>query len=306
MVSENQLDDAAHSSAFLLIRPRLLRLAYRMIGQVVDSEDIVQEAWMRWANRGYPSMDNPVAYFTTVTTRLCLDHIKSNRVKREKYIGIWLPEPLADGGDLMRTTNATEDSLDVSYAMMMVMEQLSPLERAAYLLHDLFDISFDEIADVIERSPASCRKLASRARKQLENREKRYEASPEVLSNLIAAFFESRQSGDITALMRQLASDIKFHSDGGGKVSAALNTIFGAKNVARLLLGLSQKNDFNASPGIEFTSINGQLSILLQDDDDQFQPICFDVNEHGLIATIYTVRNPDKLTSFEIINPTTL
>ncbi len=298
MAPENQPDNDTHSSAFLDIRPRLLRLAYRMIGQIVDSEDIVQEAWIRWASRGYPPLDNPVAYFTTVTTRLCLDHIKSNRVKREKYVGIWLPEPITEDCELMATTIAAENSLDVSYAIMMVMEQLSPLERAAFLLHDLFDISFEEIANVIERSPASCRKLASRARKQLENSEKRFEASQEVLSNLIAAFFECHQTGNISILAKQLAADIKFHSDGGGKVSAALNTIFGADNVARLLLGLARKNDINDGQNVEFSIINGHISLLLRDKENQYQPICFDVNEQGQIATIYTVRNPDKLKGF--------
>ncbi len=298
MAPENQPDNDTNSSVFLDIRPRLLRLAYRMIGQIADSEDIVQEAWVRWANRGYPSLDNPIAYFTTVTTRLCLDHIKSNQVKREKYVGIWLPEPIAEDCELMATTKATEDSLDVSYAIMMVMEQLSPLERAAFLLHDLFDISFDEIANVIERSPANCRKLASRARKQLENREKRFEASHEILSNLIAAFFECHQTGNISALTKQLAADIKFHSDGGGKVSAALNTIFGAKNVARLLLGLARKNNINDGQNVEFAIINGQMSLLLRDNENQCQPICFDVNEQSQIATIYTVRNPEKLAGF--------
>lgn len=198
----------------------------------------------------------------------------------------------------MASTAITEENLDISYAIMMVLEQLSPLERAAYLLHDLFDISFDEIATVIERTPATCRKLASRARKQLDNREKRFEPSQEVLSILIAAFFECHQTGNIRTLTKQLAADIKFHSDGGGKVSAALNTIHGAENVARLLLGLARKNDINDGQSIEFSNINGHISLLLRDNENQYQPICFDLNDQGQITTIYTVRNPDKLTGF--------
>jgi RNA polymerase sigma-70 factor (ECF subfamily) len=289
-------DNTSDNAIFLSIRPRLLRLAYRMSGSVVESEDIVQETWIRWAKRDFPKLENPIAYFTTITTRLCLDYIKSSRAKREHYVGVWLPEPVLEGCDLMATTIAAEEKLDISYAIMMVMEKLSPLERAAYLLHDLFDISFDEIASVIERTPASCRKLASRARKQLEMREKRYEPSKVVLTNLLNAFFESRQTGNPAALMEQLAFDVKFHSDGGGKVSAALNTIFGAQNVAKLLLGLARKS--RADQTIQFARVNGQNSILLQDASGPAQPICLDLNEQGQIATIYTMRNPDKLTRF--------
>ncbi len=297
-MNENNIPDKAKDDdAFLPIRPRLLRLAYRMTGSIAESEDIVQEAWIRWAKRDFPDLDNPIAYFTTITTRLCLDYIKASKTRREQYVGVWLPEPVLENCDLMATTIAAEEKLDISYALMMVMESLSPLERASYLLHDLFDISFDEIATVIERTPATCRKLASRARKQLETREKRFEPSHSVLTNLLKAFFESRQSGNASLLMQHLASDIKFHSDGGGKVSAALNTIFGAQNVAKLLLGLARKNQVDQS--IQFARINGQNSLILQYENGQTQPICLDLNEQGQIATIYTVRNPEKLAKFK-------
>lgn len=284
--------------AFIKLRPRLMALAYRMLGNISDSEDIVQETWLRFAKIGGTDVEYPTAYFTKIATRLCLDQLKSARHKREKYIGTWLPEPVDEKYEF--AVEAVENNIDISYAIMLTLEQLTPLERAAYLLHDLFEIGFDEIAEVLERNVSTCRKLASRARQHLAKREKRFASNQATFEKLLAAFSIGSQTGDLSALRAQLAEDVKYYADGGGKISAALNVILGSKSVAKMIIGLAKKNDFINENQIQFGLINGQMGMILIDKDGAAQPICFDLNEDGKIAAIYSIRNPDKLLRFGV------
>lgn len=278
---------------FLKLRPRLLGLAYRMLGSVADSEDIVQDAWLRFAKSTTNEVEFPTTYFTKIVTRLCLDELKSVRHKREQYIGTWLPEPVDIKNEF--AIRAVEDDIDISYALMLTLEQLTPLERAAYLLHDLFDLSFDEIAEVLERTAPSCRKLASRARQHLAKREKRFEPTENTFERLMQAFLIASKNGDLAPLQNLLADDIKYYADGGGKALAALNIIQGAKSVAKMLNGLAKKHNLLGGK-IMPALINGQAALMFLNEDNIMQPISIDLNEDGQIAAIYTVRNPDKLT----------
>lgn len=278
---------------FLALRPQLLALAYRMLGSVADSEDVVQNAWLRFAKSGDAEIEFPKAYFRKIVTRLCLDQLKSARHKREQYIGTWLPEPVDTGSETSFIN--VENDIDISYAIMLTLEQLSPLERAAYLLHDLFEMGFAEIAEILERDVATCRKLASRARSHLAKREKRFAATEQAFERLINAFLHATKTGDVSGLTAQLADDIKYYSDGGGKVIAALNIISGANSVARMLLNLAVKHRFSENMTLRMRSINGQMALTFINEHDDLQPFCFDLNDKGEIANFYTMRNPDKL-----------
>lgn len=283
---------------FLSLRPRLMALAYRMLGNVADGEDIVQEAWLRFAKSSVGEIEYPAAYFTKITMRLCLDQLKSARHKREQYIGTWLPEPVDSSYEF--ALQAVEDNIDISYAIMLTLEQLTPLERAAYLLHDLFDIGFDDIGDVLERSAATCRKLASRARQHLAARQKRFAPKQANFESLMRAFLTASQTGDLSELQAQLAADVKYYADGGGKINAALRVVLGAKSVAKMIVSLAQKNNITGGDQIGFGLINGHAGMILTYPDGSVEPLCFDVDEWGKIAAIYIVRNPDKLLRFGV------
>lgn len=283
---------------FLKLRPKLFGLAYRMLGSVADSEDIVQDAWLRYAKTGADEIEFPQAYFRKIVTRLCLDTLKSARHKREQYIGTWLPEPVDARHEI--ALNAVEDGIDISFAIMLTLEQLSPLERAAYLLHDLFDMEFDEIAKVLERNVATCRKLASRARQHLAAREKRFAPNESSFEGLLQAFLVASKTGDLNPLQNLLADDIKYYADGGGKILVALNVVSGAKSIAKMLTSLAKKNDFFSGNLILPTMMNGQLALVIKYPDGVLQPIAIDLNQNGKITAIYTVRNPDKLLRFGV------
>ncbi len=280
---------------FLELRGKLIRLAYRMLGSAADSEDIVQEAWIKWTAAGKPTPDAPLAYFSKIVTRICLDHLRKASTKREKYVGSWLPEPVVARWSLEQDSSEEIAGLDISYALMMVLERLSPLERAAYLLHDLFEVSFAEIADILERSPATCRKLATRARENITRAEKRHNANEAELGKLLNVFLSARQSGDISGLATLLSDTVIFYSDGGGKVAAALNPIYGRDKVVRFLQGLADKFDLLNRSEIKLAHINGSAALLIHEKTGELQSLVFDLDDDGRIATFYTVRNPDKL-----------
>jgi RNA polymerase sigma factor (sigma-70 family) len=268
-------------------RPRLLRLGYRMLGSISEAEDIVQEAWLRWAKKA-ESVDTPAAYLTRVVTRLCLDQLKSARARRETYIGAWLPEPL------MGTTEAEEMIADdVTLTLMLAMERLSPLERAAFLLHDVFDMALSDVAMTLGREPAAVRQLASRARKHVQHARPRFTIAASEADRIARAFFTAARDGDATALSALLAHDVEIHSDGGGKVIAFRNVVRGIDRALRLFAGLRRK--YTAAPTLLRTAtINGLPGYVSIDRGDVFQTTALDVRE-GRIAAIYIVRNPDKL-----------
>ncbi|HWL58945.1 MAG TPA: sigma-70 family RNA polymerase sigma factor [Paracoccus sp. (in: a-proteobacteria)] len=274
------------ASVFQSERPRLLRLAYRMLGSHHDAEDVVQEAWLRWQRSDQAAVREPAAWLTRIVSRLCLDQMKSARARREIYPGTWLPEPLIEPeDDALRPDNLT-------LTLMMALERLSPLERAAFLLHDVFGQSMEEVAGTIDRSPVATRQLAARARAHVQIDRPRYEMPRDAAENLTRAFFEACKSGDAATLGAMLAEGATFQADGGGKASSYPNVITGVDRLVRLFQGWSRK----FGPRMEMVrtvtidGLPGFISLI----DGAPQTTALQI-ERGRITAIYITRNPDKL-----------
>jgi len=289
-MSEAQSSDAAAS--FEPLRGLLTGLAYRMLGSRAEAEDMVQEAYLRWHATDRVAVREPRAFLSRTVTRLCLDHLKSARVQREDYVGPWLPEPLLDDSSLS-VESASEYANDLSVALLLTLERLSPLERAAFLLHDVFDMSFEQVAETLGREAAACRQLAARARGHVREEKPRFRPSAEEEARVFSAFTSALGNGDIAALSQVLAQDAVFYSDGGGKVKAALKPILGAEHVARFLCGVLSKY-WSSDMRIRPARINGLPGLVLTLPSGPVQTIALEVRD-GLIAKLYTVRNPDKL-----------
>ena len=221
-------------------RRALTGLAYRMLGSRAEAEDVVQDAYLRWHEADHATIEEPRRYLGTVVTRLCLDRMKSARARREVYVGQWLPEPVVD--EALDAETAGGLAHDLSVALMLVLERLSPLERASFLLHDVFGLDFAEVGRALDRGEAACRQLAARARAHIEDGRPRFPASQEDGRRLAAAFALAVQSGDTVTLMKLLAEDAVLYTDGGGKRVAALNPIFGAEKILRFIAGITRKN----------------------------------------------------------------
>jgi RNA polymerase sigma-70 factor (ECF subfamily) len=267
-------------------RPRLLRLAYRMLGSVAEAEDVVQDAWLRW-DRVEESVDAPGAYLTRVVTRLCLDQMKSARARRETYVGAWLPEPLVG------TTEIEEEADDLSLTLMLALERLSPLERAAFLLHDVFGLGFDEVASTLERDAPAVRQLAVRARKHVHDARPRYKVDEAEADRIARAFFAATREGDVGALSALLAEDVVIKSDGGGRVLAFRNPIRGIDRALRLFAGLARKPNSQIVTQRR-VSIDGLPGIVAVTRGGILETIALEIS-NGRIGAIYIVRNPDKL-----------
>ena len=287
----------SQSNVFEEHRAYLIGVGYRMLGSLADAEDMAQEAYLRWhAAKDTVAVQNPRAYLTRIVVRLCLDRLKSAQSRRETYVGPWLPEPVV-GTSLftqISPTNTLAD--DLSFALLLTLERLSPLERAAFLLHDVFDMDFKEVAGMLERSEASCRQLASRARQHVRSERPRFHASKQECERLTSAFASAAQSGDVAALTELLAEDALFVSDGGGRVPAAMRPITGRDNVVRLIVGLAAKYraflpELRANPAL----VNGLPGLIFYDPTGPFQTLAMETREDGRITAIYVVRNPDKL-----------
>jgi RNA polymerase sigma-70 factor (ECF subfamily) len=291
------------SASFEPYRRRLLGLAYRMLGSIADAEDAVQETYLRWHAADRNKVSNPRAFLMTTTTRICLDMLTSARARREEYVGPWLPEPVVDTAGLAPDSR-TELAEDLSVALLLTLDRLSPLERAAFLLHDVFDFSFSEVATALERREAACRQLAARARAHVRAVRPRGLAAPPRSAEidakhaqLISAFRAATQSGDLDAMTQFLASDVRIVSDGGGKVRAALEVIEGADRAARFLVGVTRKHpgawwreDFT----LRFATINGMPGVIVDSPKGPVQTTAFEI-EGNVIRALYIVRNPDKL-----------
>jgi RNA polymerase sigma-70 factor (ECF subfamily) len=282
-------------------RGRLLGLAYRMLGSRSDAEDVVQDAYLRFA--GARDVHNPEAFLVTVVTRLCLDRLKSARAQREIYVGPWLPEPVFDTEGLSPDT-ATELADDLSFALLLALDRLSPLERAAFLLHDVFDLQFSEVAAMIDRTEAACRQLATRARRAVREARPAPAATPANHLRLLIAFSEAVASGDVSRLAALLRQDAIAMTDGGGRKTAALNPIKGADKIARFFISLAAKNA-DRDVHIEPTLINGTVGALIYMDAEVDHSVSMAI-DGDRIAAIYIVRNPDKLRHVpdRIIQPT--
>ncbi|MBK4217648.1 sigma-70 family RNA polymerase sigma factor [Paracoccus caeni] len=272
-------------------RPRLLRLAYRMLGSVTEAEDVVQEAWLRWQRADRSDIDRPAAWLTRVVSRLCLDVMKSARMRRETYAGHWLPEPLVEPeDDELRADNLT-------LTLMLALERLSPLERAAFLLHDVFDVPLSEIADTLGREKAAVRQLASRARRNVQADQPRYAVDRQEGNRIVHAFLDATQTGDIDRLQSLLTEGVEIHSDGGGKVLAFPNVIRGIDRALKLYEGLFHKLG-PAQRVLRLTRIDG-LPGYISLYNGVLQTTAFEIRA-GRIAAIYMIRNPDKLTHVRI------
>jgi len=271
-------------------RGRLLGLAYRMLGSRSDAEDIVQDAYLRFA--GAQDVHNAEAFLVTVVTRLCLDRLKSARAQREVYVGPWLPEPVFDAEGLSADA-ATELADDLSFALLLALDRLSPLERAAFLLHDVFDTPFSEIAAMLDRTEAACRQLATRARRAVRDERPAPAATPDNHARLLQAFGEAVTSGDVARLAELLREDAVAITDGGGRKTAARNPIQGADKIARFFIGLAAKNAGHEIR-VEPTMINGAIGALLYLDGELDHTMSMAISGEK-IAAIYIVRNPDKL-----------
>ncbi|MET0208866.1 MAG: sigma-70 family RNA polymerase sigma factor [Burkholderiaceae bacterium] len=278
--------DVDSASFFTARRPRLQRIAYRMLGSVAEAEDVVQDAWLRWHGADQQAVREPEAFLVRTVTRLCLDVLKSARIKREEYIGPWLPEPFIDPAD--------EENDDITLPLMLAMERLSPLERAAFLLHDVFDMEFDEVAAAIGREPAACRQLASRARAHLAGARPRFPVPLDRQKEIAAAFFAASRSGDVAQLTRLLSSDVVFYGDGGGKRQAIMNPIFGQEKVLRFLLAQKVKAAWDAAELLQSPSIDGLPGRITLEPDAMLQTMALEIDD-GRIKAIYVMRNPDKL-----------
>jgi RNA polymerase sigma-70 factor, ECF subfamily len=278
------------------LRPLMFSIAYRMVGTASDAEDIVQEAFLRFhreSGKG-TAIDSPKAYLSAVTTRLAIDHLRSARVRRERYVGTWLPEPLLTDADSDVTQHAgTADSL--SMAFLVLLESLSPVERAVFLLREVFDYGYDEIATVVGKSEENCRQIAVRARRQVEAKRPRFEASRKRREELARRFFEAVRNGDSTGLVELLSADVVVYADGGGRAPAFPRPVHGPERAARVLLGRTASGERLGVIGMRMATINGQPGALFLDREGRaVVAVTVDVAD-DLVQTVRAISNPDKL-----------
>jgi RNA polymerase sigma-70 factor (ECF subfamily) len=283
------MDADARIEAFEAQRPRLMRLAYRMLGSVAEAEDAVQDAWLRWTRAG-DEVEDAAGWLVRATSRLCLDRLRAAKTRREAYRGPWLPEPLIEE----LSVDPVERAEDVSVAFLLALERLSPLERAVFLLHDVFDEDYGAVAATLGRTEPAVRQLAARARGHLRDARPRFEVSQEAAARLAQAFMAAAAEGDMARLSSLLAEDAVMVTDGGGKRKASLRPMIGREDILALLAGLAWRGPawdgtfravrINGYPGLIMEAADGPMTVA-------FQP----ADEHRL-AGVYLVRNPDKLT----------
>lgn len=285
MMAGSPHEDAA--AGFDPLRPKLMRVAYRMLGSVADAEDVLQEAFIRWMGTDRSGVREPEAFLRRTVTRLCLDQLKSMRRQRESYVGPWLPDPVLEEEE-------EEEEEDVTLPLMLALERLSPLERAAFLLHDVFGLGFEEVATTIQRDPATCRQLAARARTHVREARPRFHVDKQRGLELAKAFFTASRSGDMKALSAMLAADVSLHADGGGKRPAAKQPIVGFDAVMKVheyLVDLFRKN---GSKLVRAGFVNGLPGFITVEADGELQTTALEIDD-GKVTAIYVVRNPDKL-----------
>jgi RNA polymerase sigma-70 factor (ECF subfamily) len=283
MVPRPSADDDA--SSFEEWRGLLFGIAYRMLGSATDAEDMVQEAYLRWVRRADLQVESVRAYLVTIVTRLCLDHLSSAQVRRVSYTGPWLPEPI-----MTDPLSEVERADSLTMAFLVLLEELTPPERAAFLLHDVFGYPFDEVARSMGRSAPGCRQLASRARHHIEERRQRFDADPRHGRELTREFLVACGSGDLDGLLGLLADDVVVWTDGGGQVRAALRPVVGARRSSRFLLNVAKK--VHGVP--QEVTLNGQPALVFVEDSRVGAALILDISE-GRIVAVRTVSNPEKL-----------
>lgn len=282
-------------------RPLLFSIAYRMLGSAMEAEDMVQEAYLRFMDADLETIRSPKAYLSTVVTRQCLDHLKSAKMQREEYVGPWLPEPMLTEGALAASSAPSPDNLlsrieDISLAFLVMLESLSPVERAVFLLREVFDYDYSDIADIVDKSEANCRQLYSRAKSHISAGKPRFHPPKEKQQRLLGQFFDAVTSGDLSGLQSMLAEDASLWSDGGGKVAAAIRPLFGADVIARFMVGIASR----APDGIRtsFHEINGSPAAIIREDGN-IRLVVTMVSDGAHIHELRLISNPDKLRYLE-------
>lgn len=288
-----------HAAVFQEYRPLLFSLAYRMIGSAAEAEDIVQDAYLRFQPAPLDTIESPKAYLSAIVIRLCLNYLTSARVRRETYVGPWLPEPVGDAAhpELAGPEASVVEADTISLAFLVLLERLTPAERAVFLLREVFEYEYEEIAKILDRSEPACRKLFSRARDHIARHRPRFQASPEEHRRLLEQFLRTARTGDLNGLTALLADDVTMWADGGGKIpGAALRPLHGAANVARFLIGVTARL---TPPGarLAVVNVNGKPTLLVQRaDGTPFVVVSIEV-DGSHIRTVWAIGNPDKLTA---------
>jgi RNA polymerase sigma-70 factor (ECF subfamily) len=277
--------------AFEPHREFLVRLAYRMLGSLAEAEDVVQDAFLRWRDVELAAIEHPRAYLARVVSRLCLDRMKSAVARRETYVGTWLPEPMV-------TPPGEPLADDLSLALLLTLERLSPLERAAFLLHDVFDMDYAQIAETLERSEVACRQLAARAREHVRTERPRFAANDDARDKLVDAFQAAAATGDVDVLAQLLADDAVLYQDGGGKRRAALKPIHGKDKIVRFFEGAlrhraAKRGDAPEHIQFERVQINGLPGFVIHTPDGS-ETIALEIAGEHIVA-MYAIRNPEKL-----------
>lgn len=269
-----------------------MALCYRLVGTVADAEDIVQETLLRASSVDRANIDNTRAYLMRIATHLCLDHMKSARAKREVYPGTWLPEPVL-GGEL-DVESRSSYACDVSYALLLTLETLTPAERAAFVLHEVFDAGYDELAAALSRNEAACRQLVTRARARVSELKRRFVPTSEQIQRVFQAFAEATRSGDADLIEAVLCQDAVLISDGGGKAKAALLPVFGSDRIARFFVGVARKWPLESPVSLTPCMVNGLPGVIVRHSGEAHPSIIsFEWSERG-VSRVYSVRNPDK------------
>ena len=297
-------DDTRAALIFDDHRRLLTSVAYRVLGRWSDAEDVVQDAWLRWSAADYASVEDPKAFLVTVTTRLAIDQLRKAQTRKESYVGPWLPEPVLtrDGADTAPDA-ADRVVLDdtVSLAMLLVMETLSPLERAVFVLREAFDYSFAEIAAMLDRTEAAVRQLLVRARNHVHDKRPRYPLDDAQRRSVAERFLAACTGGDVAPLLAMLSPEITVIADGGGVVSAATRPVVGLDHVSRFLLGIVDKYSKLIEDGMDIrievspAAVNGAPAIIAYDDDKVLYVYTLDLDVDGRIRTIFGMANPEKL-----------
>ncbi|PZG17695.1 RNA polymerase subunit sigma-24 [Micromonospora craterilacus] len=289
------------NEVFTAHRDLLVGVAYRLLGSMADAEDVVQDAWLRWSGVDQATVADPKAYLITVTTRLAIDRMRRTKARREAYVGPWLPEPISTAPDVSEHVELADS---VELALLVVLETLSPLERAVYVLREAFGLPFDDIAGIIGREPAAARQLARRARDHVQQRQPRFDVDRAQRREMTERFLAACGTGDLRALTELLASDVRLVSDAGGKAKAPVRVINGADKVSRFLIAVSSEagvHTFLASAGgppvsfrVGVTDVNGGPAIVAWVDGQPVTVFSLVVRD-GLVDTIYLLANPEKL-----------
>ncbi|MCW6027273.1 RNA polymerase sigma-70 factor [Stenotrophomonas sp. SRS1] len=284
------------TDTFQTHRPRLFALAYRLLGSRSDAEDIVQDAWLRWQGADTAAIRDPEGWLVTATTRLGLDRLRARRSARPEYVGPWLPEPLEitlDPDPLQDPAQRHALADEVSVAFLALLEQLTPDERAAFLLKDVFDYDYPDIAPLLEHAPANCRQLVHRARQRLQTGAPRFAVSPAQHRDLLERFMNASQQGDLAAIRSLLDANAEMISDGGGRVTAAIRPLLGAERIAQLYWAIARRNGQHPA---QLGQVNGEPAIL-RFAGDQLHSVTMITVDGGRIVRVLSVLNPEKLTA---------